>query len=207
MIKLIASDLDGTLLQNNAPLPSPHALDLITQLLDRGVYFTTASGREHSNLTRLFAPIRDRIFYIAENGALTIVKDQVIARGEIPKDLALRILRELKKDPAVEILVSCERCCYIDSHTPSFIDHIINEMQNKTEIIDDLLHVPDTITKMAVYRPEHDPKLLKDYQDHLQSLFGHELKIVTSGSTSTKRMRVWRAVVPRLYWTSMASPG
>ena len=36
MIKLIASDLDGTLLQNDAQALTPRAIDLISKLCDAG---------------------------------------------------------------------------------------------------------------------------------------------------------------------------
>lgn len=57
MIKLIASDLDGTLLQNGAQTVSEQAIQLIEKLLDNGIHFTAASGRQYNNLRRLFAPL------------------------------------------------------------------------------------------------------------------------------------------------------
>ena len=65
MIKLIASDLDGTLLQNGAQELTPRALDLIHRLTEKGIHFAAASGRQYANERRLFAPIRDEISYIA----------------------------------------------------------------------------------------------------------------------------------------------
>lgn len=45
MIKLIASDLDGTLLQNGAQKLTPRAIDLVRKLTEKGIYFVAASGR------------------------------------------------------------------------------------------------------------------------------------------------------------------
>ena len=95
MIKLIASDLDGTLLQNGAQELTPRALDLIHRLTEKGIHFTAASGRQYANERRLFAPIRDEISYIAENGSLCICQGKVISRGIIPDDLAFRILSRI----------------------------------------------------------------------------------------------------------------
>lgn len=66
MIKLIASDLDGTLLQNGAQALTPRAIDLISRLCDAGIHFVSASGRQYDNQKRVFAPLKDRISFIAE---------------------------------------------------------------------------------------------------------------------------------------------
>lgn len=43
MIKLIASDLDGTLLQNGAQELNPEIYDLILALKERGIHFAAAA--------------------------------------------------------------------------------------------------------------------------------------------------------------------
>ena len=69
MIKLIASDLDGTLLQNDAQALTPRAIDLISKLCDAGIHFVSASGRQYDNQKRVFDPLKNRISFIAENGS------------------------------------------------------------------------------------------------------------------------------------------
>ena len=99
MIKLIASDLDGTLLQNGAQELTPYAIDLIHRITEKGIHFIAASGRQYDNERRLFADIKDEISYIAENGSLCIHEGKVISRGIIPDDLAYRIMHEIKRNP------------------------------------------------------------------------------------------------------------
>ena len=55
-IKLIAADLDGTLLTSERKL-SPDLFPLIGELRGRGIRFAPASGRQYYNLRELFAPI------------------------------------------------------------------------------------------------------------------------------------------------------
>ena len=57
MLKLIASDLDGTLLQNGARTLSDTVIEQIKQLKEMGILFVAASGRQYTNLQRLFAPV------------------------------------------------------------------------------------------------------------------------------------------------------
>ena len=70
MIKLIASDMDGTVLRNGAQELPEGFTDLILRLKDCGIHFVAASGRQYQNLRRLFGPIQNEISYIAENGSL-----------------------------------------------------------------------------------------------------------------------------------------
>ena len=68
MIKYIASDLDGTLLQNGAQKPDNETLELIRRLTEAGIHFIAASGRQYINMYRMFGPVQDMISYVSENG-------------------------------------------------------------------------------------------------------------------------------------------
>ena len=98
MIKLVASDLDGTLLQNGAQELTPRALDLVRRLTEKGIVFVASSGRQYDNEVNLFKPVKDQISYIAENGSICIHKGNVIFRTVIAPELIRRTIDEVKKD-------------------------------------------------------------------------------------------------------------
>lgn len=98
MIKLVASDLDGTLLQNGAQELTPRALDLVRRLTEKGIVFVASSGRQYDNEVNLFKPVKDQISYIAENGSICIHKGNVISRTVIAPELIRRTIDEVKKD-------------------------------------------------------------------------------------------------------------
>ena len=58
------------LLQDGRKLPTEHQLKLVGEVIDRGISFFAASDRRYASLRRLFEPVRDRIGYVCENGAL-----------------------------------------------------------------------------------------------------------------------------------------
>ena len=72
MIQYIASDVDGTLLHGHATELNPELFDIIRQLKEHGIHFIAASGRQYKNLRRLFAPVKDDISYVAENGSMCV---------------------------------------------------------------------------------------------------------------------------------------
>ena len=76
MIKLIACDMDGTLLDEDGNLPEG-TYDLILELAHAGIRFTAASGRRYDTLRSMFSPVADSMDFVASNGA------QVYARGTL----------------------------------------------------------------------------------------------------------------------------
>ena len=175
MIKLIASDLDGTLLHNGAQELSSYTIDLIHRITEKGIHFVAASGRQYDNERRLFADIKDEISYIAENGSICIHQGKVISRGIIPDDLAYRIMHEIKKEPGYEIVASREDTCLIEDNDPAFVNHIVNVMHNTTEIVDDITKVEGPFLKLAIANMQsHDLGQIqgaKSRQDHLSGSF------------------------------------
>ena len=70
MIRLIASDIDGTLLLNGATEIPQEIFYQIDRLERKGILFCPASGRQYSSLRKLFAPVADRVPFLCENGAV-----------------------------------------------------------------------------------------------------------------------------------------
>ena len=96
MIKLIASDLDGTLLRNGAQALSPDVFPLIQKLKEKGIHFIAASGRQYASMWRLFEPVKDEISYITENGSLCIHENQIMKRAFMDRELGLRIMEDIR---------------------------------------------------------------------------------------------------------------
>ena len=79
MIKLIASDVDGTLIKDSTPDLYPEMVDTIRELKKKGILFCAASGRQYESLRNVFRDVADDIAYIAENGAHIRYQNQNIS--------------------------------------------------------------------------------------------------------------------------------
>ena len=64
-IRLIACDMDGTLLDDQF-------WPLFDQLQERGIVFCPASGRQYYSLLEQFKPIADEVIFVAENGTYVV---------------------------------------------------------------------------------------------------------------------------------------
>ncbi len=179
MIKLIASDLDGTLVSGNmSDLPEGFP-EIVKELKQKGILFAAASGRQYHNLRRLFHEIKDDIAYICENGALTIYQGEVLNKVEIPPETALPIIRRLEKEPGTEVLVSGAFTSYICPKEPLFEEYI-KGMKNQYKVVSDLTDIGEPIIKLALFEKEGTEE--RDRQSYWQSQFPPSVKVVTSGS-------------------------
>ena len=95
MIKLIASDLDGTLLQGS-PQVSPEMLELIPQMKASGILFAVASGRQYYSLKNLFSPVWEDMLFICENGALIMQGGQELSADQIPREWGLDLIEQIQ---------------------------------------------------------------------------------------------------------------
>ena len=84
-IRLVCSDLDGTLLQYGKKELEGEIFDQIRALHDRGILFCPASGRQYTSLRKLFAPVADCCIFLCENGGVIYKDEQCIAKNPMPQ--------------------------------------------------------------------------------------------------------------------------
>lgn len=119
MIKLIATDLDGTLLDEKRSLP-PQIFPLVERLHAHGVLFVPASGRQYANLKKLFAPVADKVFFLCENGALVKHREKTLFLRAIDDAQIKRALDEIRALPHIFPMLCGVDCAYIESDAEPF---------------------------------------------------------------------------------------
>lgn len=177
MIQFIASDIDGTLLQNEAQDLNPRVFELILKLKEYGIRFAAASGRQYSGLRTLFEPVCDEISYITENGALCVHDGKVLSRGLIERKLGLRIFNMVKEYGNCECMLSCESRIYTDSNNQQFTTMLTGDLKYDIEVVDDLRDIKEDFLKIAIHNTTN-PKAVQIY---FKNHFINEIKVVSSG--------------------------
>ena len=77
-IKIIATDMDGTLLDPQGQLDLPRLEKILDQLDQRGVRFVIATGNEVHRMRQLLGYLADRVVLVVANGARIFENDQLI---------------------------------------------------------------------------------------------------------------------------------
>jgi len=86
MIKLIVSDIDGTLVNNQKEIP--HLFwEVFEQVHQKGILFCVASGRQIQSLYELFAPIKHLIAFAPDNGASLIYQGRTLFERTMRREI------------------------------------------------------------------------------------------------------------------------
>ena len=174
MIKLIASDLDGTLLQNGAQSLPENVIPFIEKLaVEHGILFVAASGRQYPNLVRLFGSASKHMAFICENGSLVFHKDRLIAGHPMDKEAALTISHDILSLPGCERQISGEKTCYLIPKSDCFVDRMVNHVKNDIKLLAAPEDHPEPYYKVSVFEESgiaegHGPELLARHKDKSQ---------------------------------------
>lgn len=154
MIKLIASDVDGTLVKDSSPFIYPELPETVMELKkNKNIQFTVASGRQYYSIRRMFRSIAENIAYIADNGAHIVYQGNTLYVKEMKRSDAeqlIKLCREYRDQS--ELLVSTQEGCLMETDNPEFIELIRNGYRNKYEIVDDVLATELPIIKISIYK-------------------------------------------------------
>lgn len=95
-MKLYVSDLDGTLLDNNAKL-SDYSKNTINQLISKGMHFTVATARTYATVKSILKGLNVNAPVILMNGALIrdTKKDKYVFSAIIDKPASVRIISSM----------------------------------------------------------------------------------------------------------------
>ena len=185
MIKLVVTDIDGTLLPEGTHSLDPEYFQVISQLREKGMQFAAASGRHWKSIDQLFEPVRDKIFYIADNGAYLGTSKRELFVHTLPRETAMDIIREARKLDGVEVAASCVNKAYMEIQGRTW-KWLQEGYQYNMQIIDDLTKVEEGIIKLALDCPFHVDQIAEEFRKK----YGDKVKMAVSGDT-------WLDIIPQ----------
>ncbi len=180
MIKLIASDMDGTLLPHFGDTVDPEVYDIIKKLKKQGILFLAASGRQYPNLMREFEPVKHEINYLCENGCLVMHNRTPLLKEIMPQEIARELLQTILDRKGYRALVSGESTSYILKGDPDFYYHLHDEVRNEITEVDDLFAIGEPYFKISAYQA--DKRVAEAELPWWKSLYPEELTCVYGGN-------------------------
>lgn len=168
-IKLVVSDMDGTLLNSNHEV-SNQFFELFKKLQEKNILFCAASGRQHNSIVERLAKIKEDIFVIAENGGVAKKGKEVLLSNFLEAEKVLKILPILREINGTNIVLCCDDAAYIESKDARFIN-LFQEYYTSFEIIDDLVEIAKNIPvyKIAVFHYESSEEYIYPEIKHLKN--------------------------------------
>jgi len=151
-LRLVVTDLDGTLLDGDGRIPES-LWPLLTRLTARGVTLAPASGRQYATLRRMFDAAAD-VAFIAENGTYVVHDGDELSCTPLQDGLARNLVgwvRDLAAAGHDLGVVWCgRRSAYIERSDPAFLAQVTGYYA-ALEVVADLREVSEPAVKCAVY--------------------------------------------------------
>jgi Cof subfamily protein (haloacid dehalogenase superfamily) len=152
-VRLVVSDMDGSLLDERGRVPETF-WPVLDELERRGIAFSPASGRQYANLRELFGPRGDDLVFIAENGSYVVQHEEALSTDPLPPEVVPEVVgrvRELAARGADVGLVLCgQRAASIERVGDAFAEHARRHYARLQEV-DDVTAVDDVVLKIAVF--------------------------------------------------------
>lgn len=175
-IRLIATDMDGTLLTSEGKLP-PGFDDTIRQLQEAGIEFAAASGRPYHTLKKTFEEYGDSISYICDNGGSIFYQGEPIFESMIAPADYHTIIQEIQEHTdGIPVLCGMDSA-YINQRDQAHRDAIQPFFQRLT-LVDDLLALTAKAPKVTVYFPNQNSR--EYYDKFFAPRFSDRFAVTTS---------------------------
>lgn len=155
MIRLVASDIDGTLIKDSTPDLYPEMAEAIKKMAQRNILFCAASGRQYNSVRNVFRDVEEEIVFIADNGAQIRYKEKDIRLSPMKREYAEAIIRQLREyDSVCEIVASTPDGCLLETRNKAFLDLMTYGYRNKFTLVKDVLEENAKIIKIAIYQKD-----------------------------------------------------
>ena len=178
MIKLIVSDIDGTLVRDGENQVNPELFDVIMRLKrEKGIHFAAASGRQAASIEYTFRPIKKEIFYLAENGSYLGCWGRNLFLYPMERGLACRLAADIRSDPRLEVLVSGSKRAYLETKDEGLAAWLREGYHFDVVRVDDVTQVDDEIIKVSAYCSQG----IQEAAAYLRERYGSQMKMTISG--------------------------
>ena len=185
-IKMIVTDMDGTLLDEKGEFDHDWLKNILDELDKREMRFVVATGNEIHRMRLLFGDLLERVTLIAANGARIFDKNEILLGTCWSQDLVAQVLSYFEgRERDVHLVVTAENGAFVKMGT-------IFPMIEKVMTAEMAQEFYQKINFVEALRPDDFPQVLKmsmvvNEQAAVQAIrqlnqdFADTLNAVTSG--------------------------
>lgn len=149
MIKLIASDIDGTFLRSDRTFDEELFKKVHQKMLDNDIQFVIASGNQYDLLRSLF-PDYDDIIYVSENGANIRDINQTYYIHYFDNQIVKEVVDTIKSIPDSNFLVCSDTTAYSLPGTSAEYLEDSKKYYDNIKHVDSLDAINESILKFSI---------------------------------------------------------
>jgi Cof subfamily protein (haloacid dehalogenase superfamily) len=140
-IKLVATDMDGTLLNHQGELPA-NFFSVFERLKAKGIHFVAASGRQYFNLAKKLEDIKNDVIFVAENGSYVVFQDQELYVQSLDKNTTDDLIKVARQIPNAYAIYCGKKKAYVENAAPELWAQFTKYFE-RYELVEDLLEITD----------------------------------------------------------------
>lgn len=171
MIKLILTDMDGTLLDGNGNLP-PDFDEIMAELKLKGVKFAPSSGRQYYSLLQSFEKYKDDFIFIAENGSIAFYKGEEIASFPMDKEKTVEILNSATDPSTYRVFCGKHHAYILKPQDTEVFKREVQKYFSYYKTVGSFEEADDVPIKISFFDPEYKarerilPKVIRYEKDY-----------------------------------------
>lgn len=185
-VRLIAADMDHTLLTEASQLP-PNFSQLLDRLHAAGIQFTPASGRPLYTLQEMFAESAPKLAFVSDNGAVVANRGEIIATTLLAIADYQGMVREIQAHTDGVPLLCAVDGAIAETGTEE-LDDTFREFYHQLDYQPGLANAIADVDKVTIYLPNGDSQRVFD--DFVNPRYGAEFSASVSGD-------VWIDIMPK----------
>ena len=178
MIKLIVSDCDGTIVPEATFDINKEYEEVIEKLIDKGMIFALASGRQYHSMAKLMPRIYKKIYFLADNAASIVYNDELLSSLYLDEEIVKEMIEYVRYHRKIRLVLSRMDGYYIESNDTYLHHKVFNNLEGLGEIVPDLYKYIKGTTKVSILAKAD----LYEIAEDLISRWGDKLHIAISGS-------------------------
>lgn len=172
-VRLVITDMDGTLLDGDGSVPEGF-WPLLERIRESGATFVPASGRQYQTLFDEFSEQGGVTSFIAENGTMVVLDGEIVSTTTLDReraDDAVRAVRGAMPERNLGAVLCGVQSAYIERTDDAFLAEA-RKYYHRFETVKDLTAVEDDVLKVAVYDFDDAeataPEVFAGFEDDLQ---------------------------------------
>lgn len=175
-IRLVASDMDATLLDENSQLP-PDFEAAVKALAEKGIRFAAASGRPLYTLEEMFPNLRKEMILIGDNGGAIRWNGENLYTSEMPPEGWRALAWKTREVGDVAVLCGL-KSAYVERQYQQY-DRVMKQFYTRVEYVDDLTAVTEPADKFTIYLPRDNSQ--EAYDNIYGPACGTEFSVAVAG--------------------------
>lgn len=176
-VKLIASDMDHTLLMENGKLPDGF-FDYIDRLDEKGIRFVVASGRPMYTLRNMFGDKMDKLVVIGDNGAAISNCGEIIYKSLMDVEEYQKMIRFVEDETDGVAVLCALSGAYVLKKYEKYAKFFRAFLRNLT-FVDDMRSLDVEANKFTIFAPDGDAAV--KYKEIYTPRFGDNFSVTVGG--------------------------